>query len=386
MRKGSGLVPMPRAFRCKQSSQLWQSPPPPRTCRKLLYRLRDVVLLLVVAGIFRGALEPSRRWSASLGIRRRGMAVFVMTVLAVLVFALIAAAFGIPLSRGITHLAHAMRGYVAKAKHGPRWPAISYAVPRRRVGPPQSIEARQIRPGSGPFADGGHCHRSCLLVYTQIENHVLDPVVMSKTVPVSPLFVLVSVLVGRRLAACWAESSAPSCRPWSRSRPQLRFRPSYATSGGKPRLITHRRPATAVPGSVAWRGRVVPLLCLVNRFGMALSSVPMPRARRDQPRGPRAHLCRSWGVGTITSRAPHARFGLDFSRMLVCDGPRSAARRATGRRALRLCPSSVWRRGAELAGVPSPIDVCATPPGGTPRLINALDHVARHLLALDSQR
>jgi predicted PurR-regulated permease PerM len=34
------------------------------------------------------------------------------------------------------------------------------------------------------------------VVYTQIENHVLNPVVMSKTVRVSPLFVLVSVLVG----------------------------------------------------------------------------------------------------------------------------------------------------------------------------------------------
>jgi predicted PurR-regulated permease PerM len=34
------------------------------------------------------------------------------------------------------------------------------------------------------------------LVYTQIENHVLNPLVMSKTVRVSPLFVLVSVLVG----------------------------------------------------------------------------------------------------------------------------------------------------------------------------------------------
>ena len=33
-------------------------------------------------------------------------------------------------------------------------------------------------------------------VYTQIENHVLNPVVMSKTVRVSPLFVLVSVLAG----------------------------------------------------------------------------------------------------------------------------------------------------------------------------------------------
>jgi predicted PurR-regulated permease PerM len=34
------------------------------------------------------------------------------------------------------------------------------------------------------------------VVYTQLENHVLNPVVMGKTVRVSPLFVLVSVLVG----------------------------------------------------------------------------------------------------------------------------------------------------------------------------------------------
>jgi predicted PurR-regulated permease PerM len=34
------------------------------------------------------------------------------------------------------------------------------------------------------------------LAYTQIENHVLNPVVMSKTVRVSPLFVFVSVLAG----------------------------------------------------------------------------------------------------------------------------------------------------------------------------------------------
>jgi predicted PurR-regulated permease PerM len=33
------------------------------------------------------------------------------------------------------------------------------------------------------------------LVYTQVENHVLNPVVMSKTVRISPLLVLISVLV-----------------------------------------------------------------------------------------------------------------------------------------------------------------------------------------------
>ncbi|HYK32893.1 MAG TPA: hypothetical protein VEV63_13075, partial [Streptosporangiaceae bacterium] len=34
------------------------------------------------------------------------------------------------------------------------------------------------------------------LAYTQVENHVLNPVVMSRTVRVNPLLVLVSILVG----------------------------------------------------------------------------------------------------------------------------------------------------------------------------------------------
>jgi predicted PurR-regulated permease PerM len=39
------------------------------------------------------------------------------------------------------------------------------------------------------------------LVYTQIENHVLNPVIMSKTVRISPLLVLISVLVGASLGS-----------------------------------------------------------------------------------------------------------------------------------------------------------------------------------------
>ncbi|MDX6417058.1 MAG: hypothetical protein QOG28_1678, partial [Trebonia sp.] len=37
------------------------------------------------------------------------------------------------------------------------------------------------------------------LVYTQLENHILNPVIMSKTVRISPLLVLVSVLVAASL-------------------------------------------------------------------------------------------------------------------------------------------------------------------------------------------
>jgi predicted PurR-regulated permease PerM len=39
------------------------------------------------------------------------------------------------------------------------------------------------------------------LVYTQFENHVLNPVVMSRTVKINPLTVLISVLVGAELGA-----------------------------------------------------------------------------------------------------------------------------------------------------------------------------------------
>jgi predicted PurR-regulated permease PerM len=39
------------------------------------------------------------------------------------------------------------------------------------------------------------------LVYTQIENHVLNPIVMSRTVKVNPLLVLLSILVGASLGS-----------------------------------------------------------------------------------------------------------------------------------------------------------------------------------------
>ena len=39
------------------------------------------------------------------------------------------------------------------------------------------------------------------LIYTQVENHILNPVVMSKTVRISPLLVLIAVLVGASLGS-----------------------------------------------------------------------------------------------------------------------------------------------------------------------------------------
>jgi predicted PurR-regulated permease PerM len=88
---------------------------------KLIYRLRDIVLLLLVAGFVAVLLNPfvgllERRLHA-----RRGVAVSIVTLLAVLVFIGLAVAFGDPLVGAITHLANSLPTQVAKADHGTGW-------------------------------------------------------------------------------------------------------------------------------------------------------------------------------------------------------------------------------------------------------------------------
>jgi predicted PurR-regulated permease PerM len=88
---------------------------------KLLYRLRDVVLLVAVAGFVALLLNPLvvalQRWK----IRRRGFAVTVVTFWALIVFAGLAFAFGYPLVNGVTHLADGLPAYISKAEHGQGW-------------------------------------------------------------------------------------------------------------------------------------------------------------------------------------------------------------------------------------------------------------------------
>jgi predicted PurR-regulated permease PerM len=85
---------------------------------KLVYRLRDVVLLIVVAGFIALILNPLvvalQRWK----IRRRGWAVFVVTLWGVLVFAGLTILFGVPLVNGLTHLIDSLPSYVSSAEHG----------------------------------------------------------------------------------------------------------------------------------------------------------------------------------------------------------------------------------------------------------------------------
>jgi predicted PurR-regulated permease PerM len=87
---------------------------------KVLYRLRDVILLLFVAGFIALILNPLvvyvQRW-----IPRRGWAVAIVTVWAALVFVGLVLAFGYPLVNGLTHLAHRLPLYVRDAAAGHGW-------------------------------------------------------------------------------------------------------------------------------------------------------------------------------------------------------------------------------------------------------------------------
>jgi predicted PurR-regulated permease PerM len=88
---------------------------------KLLYRLRDVLLLIAVAGFLAVLLDPLvvalQRWK----VPRRGLAVTVVTFWAVVVFAGLAFAFGYPLVNGIKHLGDTLPSYVNQAQHGRGW-------------------------------------------------------------------------------------------------------------------------------------------------------------------------------------------------------------------------------------------------------------------------
>jgi predicted PurR-regulated permease PerM len=88
---------------------------------KLIYRLRDVILIMLMASFLALLLNPLvialQRWK----IKRRGWAVAVVTFWGVLVFIGLALAFGLPLSRGITHLADHLPSYVSAVEHGRGW-------------------------------------------------------------------------------------------------------------------------------------------------------------------------------------------------------------------------------------------------------------------------
>jgi predicted PurR-regulated permease PerM len=84
---------------------------------ELIDRLRGVLLLLVVAGFIALLLNPLVV-ALQRVLRRRGLAVAVVTLLAVLAFAGLATAFGYPLIDGMTHLAKDLPTYLRRTQRG----------------------------------------------------------------------------------------------------------------------------------------------------------------------------------------------------------------------------------------------------------------------------
>jgi predicted PurR-regulated permease PerM len=87
----------------------------------LIYRLRGILLLILVAGFVAVLLNPIVGVLERRLVRRRGVAVGIVTLLALLVFIGLAAVFGYPLVNGITHLANRLPSYVASAQNGTGW-------------------------------------------------------------------------------------------------------------------------------------------------------------------------------------------------------------------------------------------------------------------------
>jgi predicted PurR-regulated permease PerM len=291
---------------------------------KLIYHLRTVIVLIVVAGFIALILNPLVVQLQDWGIRRRGWAVTVVTLLAVLAFVGLAVVFGYPLANGVTHLARGLPKYVSAAEHGRGW--LGRLISRyhvqawvqsnapKLVGLGQGIAKPAISVGKGALSlvfalvtifvlvlllllEGAKMRRGALdlmqperaerytrvarevnrsvigymlgnlltsliagtvvlvtllplgvpfpflwalwvalvdflpmiggalagvptvlfaaghsltagivtlvvfLIYTQVENHVLNPVIMSRTVKVNPLLVLLSILIGASLGS-----------------------------------------------------------------------------------------------------------------------------------------------------------------------------------------
>jgi len=95
---------------------------------KLAYRIRDILLMIAVAGFVSLILNPLvvalQRWK----IRRRGWAVAIVAIWTVLVFVGLLAAFGYPLAHGVTHFSQGLPSYVQAAEHGRGW--IGHLVTR----------------------------------------------------------------------------------------------------------------------------------------------------------------------------------------------------------------------------------------------------------------
>jgi predicted PurR-regulated permease PerM len=98
---------------------------------RLVYKLREVILLVVVAGFIALLLDPAVVLLERRVVHRRGSAVAIVTAIALLAFAGLAFAFGYPLVNGLTHLAESLPKYVHQAEQGRGW--IGHLVQKYHV-------------------------------------------------------------------------------------------------------------------------------------------------------------------------------------------------------------------------------------------------------------
>ena len=87
---------------------------------KLAYRMRDVLLMILVGAFLALILNPMVR-SVQRWVHRRGLAVAIVLGWALLVFTGLAVLFGYPLRHGLTHLSHELPSLVKDVAAGHGW-------------------------------------------------------------------------------------------------------------------------------------------------------------------------------------------------------------------------------------------------------------------------
>jgi predicted PurR-regulated permease PerM len=87
---------------------------------KVAYRMRDVLLMIVVGGFLAMVLSPMVGY-VQRRVRRRGWAVAIVIGWSALVFVGLAILFGYPLVNGVTHLSQQLPVYVKEASEGQGW-------------------------------------------------------------------------------------------------------------------------------------------------------------------------------------------------------------------------------------------------------------------------
>ncbi len=97
----------------------------------VLYRLRMLLLMMLVGGFLSLILNPLVVALQRHGIRRRGLAVAVVGTATLAVFVGLAFGFGYPLVNGLTHLSQTLPNYVRHAQHGTGW--IGHLIRRYHV-------------------------------------------------------------------------------------------------------------------------------------------------------------------------------------------------------------------------------------------------------------